>query len=124
MTLYIVASYILCVASLAEKWFNISIPITGIKSTSVVYKATVETRADTEPYALFCDEYSKFDTHLEVYPRKSGEVTHTLKTPLLPTYFNIHGYYNRCMCAELAVPNMCHLHDCKRESEYVSLWEV
>jgi hypothetical protein len=64
-------------ASIAEKWFNIPIPITGIKSTSVVYKRAESSNAslaELEPFALFCEEYEKYNTHLEVYPRKSGEV--------------------------------------------------
>ena len=28
---------------------------------------------DVEPFALFCGEDNRFGTHLEVYPRNSGE---------------------------------------------------
>ena len=45
--------------------------MTGIKSTSVVFK---DTTRDVEPFALFCGEDDRFGTHLEVYPRNSGEV--------------------------------------------------
>lgn len=56
--------------SLAEEWLGIPIPITGIKSTSIVFRSS----KDVEPYALFCDEDDRFGTHLEVYPRSSGEI--------------------------------------------------
>ena len=45
--------------------------MTGIKSTSVVFK---DNEKAVEPYALFCGEDDRFGTHLEVYPRASGEV--------------------------------------------------
>lgn len=59
--------------SLAQDWFGIPVPITGIKSTSVVYQSA-EGEPDVEPFALFCGEDDDYGTHLEVYPRNSGEV--------------------------------------------------
>ena len=44
----------------------------GIKSTSIVFKADAGT--PVEPFALFCGEDDRYGTHLEVYPRNSGEV--------------------------------------------------
>ena len=51
--------------------FDIPVPMTGIKSTSIVFK---DASREVEPFALFCGEDSRFGTHLEVYPRNSGEV--------------------------------------------------
>jgi len=59
-------------ATLAQDWFDLPIPMTGIKSTSIVFKAAAG--KEVEPYALFCGEDDRFGTHLEVYPRNSGEV--------------------------------------------------
>jgi len=59
-------------AACAQDWFDMPIPMTGIKSTSIVFKA--EEGQAVEPYALFCGEDDRFGTHLEVYPRNSGEV--------------------------------------------------
>mmetsp|Transcript_15624 Transcript_15624/g.23268 ORF Transcript_15624/g.23268 Transcript_15624/m.23268 type:complete len:277 (-) Transcript_15624:3-833(-) len=56
---------------LAEEWFNIPIPMEGIKSTSLVYKDMEDIK--NEPYALFCSEDTN-GCHLEVYPRPNGEV--------------------------------------------------
>ena len=58
-------------AALAQDWFDIPVPITGIKSTSIVFK---DDKKEVEPFALFCGEDDRFGTHLEVYPRNSGEV--------------------------------------------------
>ena len=58
-------------AALAQDWFNVPVPMTGIKSTSIVFK---DDSKDVEPFALFCGEDDRFGTHLEVYPRNSGEV--------------------------------------------------
>mmetsp|Transcript_11100 Transcript_11100/g.21303 ORF Transcript_11100/g.21303 Transcript_11100/m.21303 type:complete len:425 (+) Transcript_11100:46-1320(+) len=55
----------------AEEWFGMTVPIEGIKSTSVVYKdcqPVVE-----EPFACFCAEDTN-GCHLEIYPRPNGEV--------------------------------------------------
>ena len=57
-------------AALMQDWFNIQVPMTGIKSTSIVFKS----EEPVEPFALFCGEDDRFGTHLEVYPRSSGEV--------------------------------------------------
>lgn len=59
-------------AALAQDWFDIPVPMTGIKSTSIVFKA--KEGEEVEPFALFCGEDDRFGTHLEVYPRNSGEV--------------------------------------------------
>ena len=58
-------------ATLAQDWFGMPVPMTGIKSTSIVFK---DDSAPVEPFALFCGEDPRFGTHLEVYPRSSGEV--------------------------------------------------
>ena len=50
-----------------------AVPLEGIKSTSIVYEGQ-EAAANTEPFALFCAEDPRFGTHMEVYPRASGEV--------------------------------------------------
>eukprot|EP00930_Biecheleria_cincta_P050495 TRINITY_DN35667_c0_g1_i1.p1 TRINITY_DN35667_c0_g1~~TRINITY_DN35667_c0_g1_i1.p1 ORF type:complete len:446 (-),score=69.56 TRINITY_DN35667_c0_g1_i1:226-1563(-) len=57
-------------AALAQDWFNMPVPMTGVKSTSIVFKSS----EPVEPFALFCGEDPRFGTHLEVYPRNSGEV--------------------------------------------------
>ena len=67
------SQFVVCMgpwASLAQDWFGIPVPMTGIKSTSVVFKDG----HDLEPFALFCGEDDRYGTHLEVYPRNSGEV--------------------------------------------------
>jgi glycine/D-amino acid oxidase-like deaminating enzyme len=46
-----------------EDWFNLPIPLTGIKSTSIVYRDLEEIKS--EPYACFCTEDSN-DCHLEL----------------------------------------------------------
>ena len=58
-------------SALAADWFGMPVPMTGIKSTSIVFK---DATRDVEPFALFCGEDYRFGTHLEVYPRNSGEV--------------------------------------------------
>jgi len=58
-------------AALAQDWLDLPVPMTGIKSTSIVFK---DTSKAVEPFALFCGEDDRFGTHLEVYPRNSGEV--------------------------------------------------
>jgi len=58
-------------AALAQDWLDIPVPMTGIKSTSIVFK---DTSREVEPFALFCGEDHRYGTHLEVYPRNSGEV--------------------------------------------------
>merc|ERR1719171_440153 len=45
--------------------------MTGIKSTSIVFR---DAEREVEPFALFCGEDDRFGTHLEVYPRSTGEV--------------------------------------------------
>ena len=55
----------------ASEWFGIKVPMTGIRSTSVVYPVSDAVMA--EPAALFCAE-DENGCHLEVYPRSSGEV--------------------------------------------------
>jgi len=57
-------------STLAQDWFDIPVPMTGIKSTSVVFND----KSEVEPFALFCGEDNRFGTHLEVYPRNSGEI--------------------------------------------------
>lgn len=57
-------------AALLEDWLDLPVPMTGVKSTSIVFKSS----EPVEPYALFCGEDDRFGTHLEVYPRNTGEV--------------------------------------------------
>lgn len=57
-------------AALAQDWLRTPVPMTGIKSTSVVFKSD----GPISPFALFCGEDDRFGTHLEVYPRNTGEV--------------------------------------------------
>ncbi|CAJ1379488.1 unnamed protein product [Effrenium voratum] len=57
-------------AALAEDWFGMPVPMTGVKSSSIVY----QTKSEVEPFAVFCGEDSRYGTHLEIYPRNSGEV--------------------------------------------------
>lgn len=52
-----------------EDWFGISVPMEGIKSTSVVFSNINEILH--EAYACFCDE-DENDCHLELYPRSNG----------------------------------------------------
>lgn len=55
----------------ASEWFGIKVPMTGIRSTSVMYEASDAVMK--EPAALFCGE-DENGCHLEVYPRSTGEV--------------------------------------------------
>ena len=57
----------------ASSWFpDANFPMTGIKSTSIVFEASEAVKSD--PAALFCAEDPRFQTHLEVYPRVDGSV--------------------------------------------------
>merc|ERR1739841_427670 len=57
----------------AASWFpDADFPMTGIKSTSIVFEASEAVKSD--PAALFCAEDPRFQTHLEVYPRVDGSV--------------------------------------------------
>lgn len=60
----------------AEDWFQgvgLSLPMEGIKSTSIVWnKPSSEDAVDA--MALFCGEDDRFGTHLEVYPRPDGTI--------------------------------------------------
>lgn len=56
---------------LAEKFFSMSMPMTGIKSTSLVYEKNKVVQE--EPAAAFCDEDIN-GCHLELYPRSDGSV--------------------------------------------------
>ena len=55
----------------ASEWFGIKVPMTGIRSTSIMYEANEKVM--NEPAALFCGE-DQNGCHLEVYPRSTGEV--------------------------------------------------
>ncbi len=61
---------------LAEDWLGVAcVPLEGIKSASVVYNSEAVRKAvSAAPYALFCNEDSRYGTHLEVYPRNNGEI--------------------------------------------------
>lgn len=52
-----------------------TLPMEGVKSTSIVYKDLDPIR--TEPFACFCAE-DQNDCHLELYPRPNGEVNGSL----------------------------------------------
>mmetsp|Transcript_16808 Transcript_16808/g.26225 ORF Transcript_16808/g.26225 Transcript_16808/m.26225 type:complete len:439 (+) Transcript_16808:64-1380(+) len=55
----------------AEDWFEgISLPMEGVKSTSIVFQSDDQVDAT----ALFCGEDYRFGTHLEVYPRPDGTI--------------------------------------------------
>jgi glycine/D-amino acid oxidase-like deaminating enzyme len=56
----------------AEEWFEgLQVPMTGIKSVSLLFEAS--DAVANEPAALFCAE-DENACHLEVYPRSTGEV--------------------------------------------------
>jgi hypothetical protein len=57
-----------------EDWFGLSLPMQGVKSTSMVYHG-IEAIRD-EPYACFCEEDSNH-CHLELYPRPNGTIPNT-----------------------------------------------
>ena len=59
-------------AALAQDWFNMPVPMTGVKSSSIVYKSKDD--EPVKPFAIFCGEDHRYGTHLEIYPRNSGEV--------------------------------------------------
>ena len=54
-----------------EDNFGISMPIEGVKSTSLIYHNLEKVQSD--PYALFCAE-DRNDCHLEFYPRPNGDL--------------------------------------------------
>jgi len=72
----------------AEDWFGnvISLPMEGVKSTSIVWKRPSSSLTDgdenenegdefvVDGTALFCGEDDRFGTHLEVYPRPDGSI--------------------------------------------------
>jgi glycine/D-amino acid oxidase-like deaminating enzyme len=56
---------------ICEEWFGLTMPMSGIKSTSIVYENS--SAVQREPYAVFCDE-DENACHLELYPRADGSV--------------------------------------------------
>lgn len=52
-----------------EDWFDLPLPIEGVKSTSLVYRNLQEVK--DEPFACFCGEDDN-GCHLELYPRING----------------------------------------------------
>lgn len=61
---------------IAEDWFpdsGVKLPMQGIKSTSIVWKAPEE-GTTVDATALFCGEDNQFGTHLEVYPRPDNTI--------------------------------------------------
>lgn len=56
-----------------EDWFDIPLPMEGIKSTSVIFNEV--SNLLSEPYACFCGE-DENDCHLELYPRNNGKCLH------------------------------------------------
>lgn len=59
----------------AEDWFEgvVSLPMEGVKSTSIVWKPPSDVDA-VDATALFCGEDYRFGTHLEVYPRPDNTI--------------------------------------------------
>lgn len=59
----------------AEDWFpgSVSLPMEGVKSTSIVWKPPKSDKA-VDATALFCGEDYRFNTHLEVYPRPDNTI--------------------------------------------------
>ena len=61
---------------LAEDWFadtsSLSVPMEGIKSSSIVLNHPPGSMQ--KPFALFCGEDDRFNTHLEIYPRPDGSI--------------------------------------------------
>ena len=55
----------------AEDWLDISLPMEGIRSTSLVYSILPDIHQ--QPYACFCAE-DAHACHLEIYPRPDGSV--------------------------------------------------
>ena len=55
----------------SEDWLGLSLPMQGIKSTSLVFQDLQPIRA--QPFACFCAEDTN-DCHLELYPRPNGIV--------------------------------------------------
>ena len=61
-------------STLTAPWFGLpenAWPITGIKSTHVIWKERKEVQED--PAALFCGQ-ERNGTHLEIYPRSNGDL--------------------------------------------------
>lgn len=59
----------------AEDWFptgTISLPMEGVKSTSIVWDPP--SSDDVDATALFCGEDDRYSTHLEVYPRPDNTI--------------------------------------------------
>uniref|UniRef100_A0A7S1U924 FAD dependent oxidoreductase domain-containing protein n=2 Tax=Phaeomonas parva TaxID=124430 RepID=A0A7S1U924_9STRA len=56
---------------LAEEWFGMRLPMTGIKSTSVILGDVDAMRK--EPFAAFCGR-DAWGCHLELYPRPDGSL--------------------------------------------------
>eukprot|EP01035_Chromulina_nebulosa_P024498 gene24498-31900_t len=54
-----------------EDWFGVSIPMEGVKSTSLLFKNLEP--ITTNPFALFCNE-DEYGCHLEFYPRPNGDL--------------------------------------------------
>jgi glycine/D-amino acid oxidase-like deaminating enzyme len=57
---------------LVEDWFDVELPMEGVRSTSIVFKGGGET-VQREFKALFCDE-DEYGCHTEVYPRPDGSL--------------------------------------------------
>ena len=57
---------------LAEDWFDVELPMEGVRSTSIVFKGAGEV-VRREFKALFCDE-DEHGCHTEVYPRPDGSL--------------------------------------------------
>ena len=62
---------------MAEDWFKehspFRVPMDGIRSSSMVVKMPVGATLD-RPYAIFCNEDHRTNTHLEVYPRPDSSI--------------------------------------------------
>lgn len=65
-------------SGLAEDWFlptglEVSLPVAGLRSTSVVYQHPEETFRGKNPFALFCNKDAD-GVALEIFPRPNGEI--------------------------------------------------
>ena len=69
---------------LAEDWFNdyssLKVPMEGIRSSSIVLynqqeeEDNVASNEEQQPYAIFCNEDERTNTHLEIYPRPDHSI--------------------------------------------------
>ena len=83
---------------MAEDFLGLHLPMDGVKSTSLIYKAGEVVKA--EPFACFCEE-DDFGCHLEIYPRSTGELcTITLFYPVKIRIYLLVFVIDICGCGE------------------------